>query len=352
MAIPKNIRKEHIISAIEKIDKEGVPDNRKATRFYLLYQDEHYPPKYVLSIANIFANGLELLPSEFSGGRETNQYLKELDFNIIEQAKADILFSQILSEIKTRNIDITKEVTITEVVNLVPYKATAIENYTSYAYAITSMLSNQKKRDYFLFENQEVQDRLTFLAKYQNRSNHEWKLSYSNEIVWINPKYYTRIIDKVDEDTKIQEINKRLREKIEKHGELVLEQSFENMDEEGFASLFEADDKSAAIIEIEGIKKVRKYNKEHIQGLKSFYKYQCQICGHSTEEEYGVSIVEAHHITPFSLTQDNNIDNLMILCPNHHRLIHKANGQFNWAKNEIVYENGMKEKLKLNGHLK
>ncbi|WP_186445913.1 HNH endonuclease [Paenibacillus cremeus] len=54
----------------------------------------------------------------------------------------------------------------------------------------------------------------------------------------------------------------------------------------------------------------------------------CQICGFSGKEEYGESVIEAHHIEEFSLTQNNKPDNILILCPNHHRLVHKANGKF------------------------
>ena len=75
MAIPKNINKDHVIRAIQKIDREGVPERRESTRFNLSYEGKYYPPKYVISIANIFANGEEYSPSLFSGGDETNKFL-------------------------------------------------------------------------------------------------------------------------------------------------------------------------------------------------------------------------------------------------------------------------------------
>ncbi|MEH7036345.1 HNH endonuclease [Priestia megaterium] len=84
MAIPKSINKEHIIQAIQKIDREGVPDRRESTRFNLSYENKNYPPKYVISIANIFVNGKEYSPSLFSGGGETNRFLEGLGFRIIE----------------------------------------------------------------------------------------------------------------------------------------------------------------------------------------------------------------------------------------------------------------------------
>lgn len=84
MSIPKNIHKEHVIEALKKIVSEGVPERRESTRFNLVYDGKYYPPKYVISIANIFANGEEYSPSLFSGGDETNRFLKGLGFRIVE----------------------------------------------------------------------------------------------------------------------------------------------------------------------------------------------------------------------------------------------------------------------------
>lgn len=80
--IPNNISRAHIIRAIEEADLLGVPANRESRKYHLLYRNEHYPPKYIISLANKFANGEELSPEVFSGGRESNDFLKSLDFRI------------------------------------------------------------------------------------------------------------------------------------------------------------------------------------------------------------------------------------------------------------------------------
>ncbi|HAF07117.1 MAG: hypothetical protein XD76_0863 [candidate division TA06 bacterium 32_111] len=82
--IPKNIKKEHIIKAIEEIKKIGLPSRRNSKKFWLKYKGKLYPPKHIISLANKYANGKELDPKEFSGGAETNKFLKELGFNIVE----------------------------------------------------------------------------------------------------------------------------------------------------------------------------------------------------------------------------------------------------------------------------
>jgi len=82
--IPRNIKRIHIIKAIEEIEKNGVPERRKSRKFFLEFSGRHYPPKYVISLANKYANGKELDPTKFGGGKETNNFLKNLGFNIIE----------------------------------------------------------------------------------------------------------------------------------------------------------------------------------------------------------------------------------------------------------------------------
>ena len=54
--------------AIEEIDKKGVPEDRDPDKYFLLYNNFLYPPKYLISIANRYANKIELDPSKFQWG--------------------------------------------------------------------------------------------------------------------------------------------------------------------------------------------------------------------------------------------------------------------------------------------
>ena len=58
--IPTNITREHVIKALEEIDASAIPPGRASTKFALVLNGKRYPPKYVLSLANRFANGKEL----------------------------------------------------------------------------------------------------------------------------------------------------------------------------------------------------------------------------------------------------------------------------------------------------
>ncbi len=81
--ISSNITRDHILKAIREINLRGVPPRRKSRDFLLVVNGNTYPPKYTVSLANKFANGEELNPELFSGGEETNTFLKRLGFKIV-----------------------------------------------------------------------------------------------------------------------------------------------------------------------------------------------------------------------------------------------------------------------------
>jgi len=82
--IPKNIKAEHVIKAIKEIERDGIPKSRSSKKFLLELNGEYYPPKYVVSLANKYANGKELSASKFGGGKETNSFLESRGFKAVE----------------------------------------------------------------------------------------------------------------------------------------------------------------------------------------------------------------------------------------------------------------------------
>ena len=96
----------------------------------------------------------------------------------------------------------------------------------------------------------------------------------------------------------------------------------------------------------------RVYNRSIIVQLKKLYRGCCQICGNNPVAEFEEDISEAHHIEYFSITQNNDSDNIIILCPNHHKLIHKLKPVFDPDK--LTFSVGNEDVLfvKLDYHLK
>ncbi|WP_175059859.1 hypothetical protein [Thermococcus sp. 2319x1] len=81
MPIPKNISQEHVLRAIEEIDRKGILGKFKAINTFLVYNGRVYPPKYVITLANKYANGEFLDPAEFNT-HEAVKYLRRLGFRI------------------------------------------------------------------------------------------------------------------------------------------------------------------------------------------------------------------------------------------------------------------------------
>jgi 5-methylcytosine-specific restriction protein B len=89
MSIPKNIQKEHLIQAIEKIEREGIPLNGESNYYDVVYNKKFYPPKLIVSIANLFANGQELDRNTFDGGLNTPC------FNLLESNGFEIVTKEL-----------------------------------------------------------------------------------------------------------------------------------------------------------------------------------------------------------------------------------------------------------------
>ncbi len=114
---------------------------------------------------------------------------------------------------------------------------------------------------------------------------------------------------------------------------------------------YDVEDSTASIFETNRMMKIRKLNKKIGDNLKLLYGYRCQICGKVIGEECGSHIVEAHHIDYFVSSLNNDASNQLIVCPNHHSIIHDTNPTFDRRRLLYKYQNGYEQRLVLNEHL-
>ena len=86
--IPTNITSSQILQAIRETDsrQRTVPRRQRSTKYCLVYGGNHYPPKYLLRVANEMANGEELWTQ--GGGKETNSFCERRGFKVIEHGGA------------------------------------------------------------------------------------------------------------------------------------------------------------------------------------------------------------------------------------------------------------------------
>jgi predicted HNH restriction endonuclease len=110
------------------------------------------------------------------------------------------------------------------------------------------------------------------------------------------------------------------------------------------------DDNSSIVKKLKPIK-IRKLDKTIGDNLKLIYGYKCQICGLYVGASYDAKVIHTHHIEYFSISLNNNADNIIIICPNHHSIIHATNPIFDRKNKLFTYPNGYSERLKLNLHL-
>lgn len=159
-------------------------------------------------------------------------------------------------------------------------------------------------------------------------------------------KEYIVLYTTKDSNTFIMECitNKELRDSLS---------VFSNISEEEYEMSINYDkaDDSANIEVVRRTLKVRKIDRAIGETLKQLYSYRCQICGSDFGKSYDTHVTEAHHIEYFVKSINNDSSNLAVICPNHHRVIHKTNPIFDRTNKTFRYPNGLEEKLTLNFHL-
>lgn len=106
----------------------------------------------------------------------------------------------------------------------------------------------------------------------------------------------------------------------------------------------------------ERIIKYRTRNPWTAQALKSLYDHKCQICEHDFKPRYDSPFAETHHIQQVSGQEESKepldkAKNIVVLCPNHHRIIEHTNALFIPGDLSFKYPNGLIEPLKLEKHL-
>jgi len=115
---------------------------------------------------------------------------------------------------------------------------------------------------------------------------------------------------------------------------------------------FELKDSRARIETREQVVRIRRLDRSIGESLKQLYDYRCQICAENFGRKRGTDTAESHHIAAFVASLNNDSDNIMVVCPNHHRVIHKVRPAFDRNDLRFRYPNGFEEQLKLDRHLR
>lgn len=92
-------------------------------------------------------------------------------------------------------------------------------------------------------------------------------------------------------------------------------------------------------------------NRTLVNRLNNTYAGRCQICAFDPMIVYRVSAATAHHIHYLARGGLDVLENLVLVCPNHHAVIHGDDAVFDYESKRFMFTNGRQEPLVLNQHL-
>lgn len=92
-------------------------------------------------------------------------------------------------------------------------------------------------------------------------------------------------------------------------------------------------------------------DRQLVNELHDLYRGRCQLCAFDSPVVYNVPSAEGHHIVYRSRGGEDTLENMVLLCPNHHTVVHKADATFDYATHMFTFPNGRVEPLCFNTHL-
>jgi 5-methylcytosine-specific restriction protein A len=78
-------------------------------------------------------------------------------------------------------------------------------------------------------------------------------------------------------------------------------------------------------------------DRDLVEQLREMYLGACQICRWAPRLNYGTELCEAHHVHWLSRGGTDVLENLVLVCPNHHRAIHRCDAPFDFERNAFVF---------------
>lgn len=323
--IPSNIAREHILSALKKIDNEGIPKGRSSKKYELIYDGKRYPPKYVISLANLFANGEELNSSSFHGGTETNRCLEKLGFEItskedVEKSDAinDHTWKVLADNVALKKMDKSIFLHNSTGIPVEVMKFFGI-NFVRKGTSSQLTLRHDNKNFTAYIEAFDHNSPCTILSWKDDfaRILHKQFPNLASEPIYSHVIRFTRIRNDIYEVSFQKDINLNL---INNDIESDIIESTEDpssMMKEGAIKYFYG----------------KRYERDAANRKKAIeiHGLKCKVCGFDFFEFYGErgeGFIEIHHVKPLSVLKGeaqaiNPVTDLVPLCSNCHRMIHR-----------------------------
>ena len=91
-------------------------------------------------------------------------------------------------------------------------------------------------------------------------------------------------------------------------------------------------------------------NRQLAAELQALYAGRCQICLWDPHDAYGYGLCHAHHVQWLSRGGADELENLMLVCPNHHAAIHRTDTPLDFRTGTYPFPFAP-EAVQLNEHL-
>jgi hypothetical protein len=91
--------------------------------------------------------------------------------------------------------------------------------------------------------------------------------------------------------------------------------------------------------------------RQHVERLQELYAGRCQVCLYDPRGRYGHRLCHAHHVQWLSRGGEDVLENMVLVCPNHHAAIHRDDAPFDYASLRFGFSNGVYEQVVENKHL-
>lgn len=92
-------------------------------------------------------------------------------------------------------------------------------------------------------------------------------------------------------------------------------------------------------------------NKNLVDKLQFTYMGKCQICKWAPRDRYDQLLCQGHHLQWLSRGGKDILQNMVLICPNHHVAVHRCDSPFDYQHYTFHFPTH-KEPLLLNTHLK
>jgi 5-methylcytosine-specific restriction protein A len=92
-------------------------------------------------------------------------------------------------------------------------------------------------------------------------------------------------------------------------------------------------------------------NRTFVTELQALYKGKCQLCQWAPKDKYGYYICQGHHLQWICRGGEDSLDNMVLLCPNHHLVVHRCDAPFDFEDYSFCFSRH-REALLLNSHIK